>query len=123
MGQRDGPAARVAAGLREEPDRLDRAGNLQPRLLPELAPGGRFDGLVHLQEAAGNRPLAGEWLVPAADQQHAERLLDQGEDHQVDRDHRAGGSRSSKGLAWKDRLWDDEDLDDGPADSRIRGAS
>src|SRR5208337_2771560 len=72
-----------------EADRLDRADDLQPGFLAQLAAGACFRGLIHLQETAGNRPLAGERLTTAADQEHPQRQLDQGEDGQVDRDHRA----------------------------------
>ena len=64
VGQRDGPAARVAAGLGEEADRLDRTGDLQPGFLAQLAAGTasagssisrKPPGIAHLP-ANGSRP-------------------------------------------------------------------
>src|SRR3954447_2485903 len=89
VGQGDGASPRVAPGFREEPDRVDSTGDLEAGLLAELAAGSVLGVLVHLEEAAGDRPLAREGIAPPADKEHPERRLDQGEDQEVDRDLRA----------------------------------
>src|SRR5262249_8049120 len=89
VSQGDGPAAGVAARLGKESDWLNRTIEEEPRLLSQLAKRGGFHRLVDLEKATWNGPFSRERIAPAADQEDAERLIQQGEDDEVHRDLRA----------------------------------
>ncbi len=72
VGDADRPPARVTAGLAEDSDGGERAAEVQPGLLAQLAPGGALDRLVDVQEAARDRPPTDEGIVLAPDEEGAE---------------------------------------------------
>src|SRR6266436_826915 len=61
----DGSAARVSARVAKGVE-LRQLAALEAGLLEQFSPRGVFKFLVHLDEAAGNRPLACERFVSAA---------------------------------------------------------
>jgi hypothetical protein len=87
--------ARVAPGVAVGAELREQAGDVDARLLGQLAPGRLVQRLVRPLEAARDRPHPLEGLLAAADEQHVERALDHGQDHDVDGDREGGELRRS----------------------------
>lgn len=81
------PAAGITAGV-TECCQLFQPGLSDTRLLEQLAPSGGFQGLVLIDKAAGNSPLAQERFVLASDKQNPRRGFAR-DDHHIHRDGRA----------------------------------
>ena len=72
------------------PMNASRLGHGDPGLLLQFAWAALFEGLAHVDEAAGDRPTPREGLPLATDQQDPRDVLLDPEDHEVDRDGRVG---------------------------------
>ena len=91
VGDADHPHPRVAGGGAVAAQLLDVHGRgRQPCLLGELAERGGLEVLAGLHEPSGQGAAAEEGLLAALDGEHAERVVADGQDDEVDGDGHRG---------------------------------